>query len=120
MDRKEKKARKDKLSKYVNFGNGRFKDYEIEELESLVENRDSLDGTTRTYRSSYKTFDSEDTYRVEEEDTYSFHSDDGGIHIKRDFQKHWDDGEDDVLQEVYDSARDILNLASKLFGKFEK
>ena len=44
MDRKEKNARKAKLSEYVNLGKGRFKDSEIEKLESLVENRDSLDG----------------------------------------------------------------------------
>ena len=117
MDRNEKNARKAKLSEFVNLGNGRFKDHEIEELESLVENRDELDGTTKTYHSSYKSFDSEDTYRVEEEDTYTFHSDDDGIHIKRDFERHWDDGQEDVSHEVYDTARDILNLTSKLFRK---
>ena len=117
MDRKEKKARKAKLSEYVNLGNGRFKDHEIEELEALVENRDNLDGATKTYHSSYKTFDSEDTYRVEEEDTYTFHSDNGRIYIKQDFERHWDDGQNDVTHEVYDTARDILSLATKLFGK---
>ena len=120
MDRKEKNARKEKLSEYVNLGNGRFKDHEIEELESLVENRESLDGTTKTYRSSYKAFDSEDTYRVEEEDTYTFHSDDEGIYIKQDFERHWDDGQNDVSHNVYDTARDILNLVSKLFGELGK
>ena len=30
MDRKEKNARKAKLSEYINLWNGRFKDYEIE------------------------------------------------------------------------------------------
>ncbi len=115
MDRKEKNARKAKLSKYVNLENGRFKDHEIKELESLIENRDNLDGTTKTYRSSYKTFDSEDTYRVEEEDTYTFHSDNGGIHIEQDFERHWDDGQNDVYHKKYDTARDILNLVSKLF-----
>lgn len=117
MDRKEKNARKTKLSEYINLGNGRFKDYEIEELESLVENRGNLDGTTKTYRSSYKAFDSEDTYRVEEEDTYTFHSDNGGIHIERNIERHWDDGQNDNWHEVYDTARDILSIASKLFGK---
>ena len=101
-------------------GNGRFKDHEIEELESLVENRDNLDGTTKTYRSSYKTFDSEDTYRVEEKDTYTFHSDNEGIYIKQDLEKHWDDGYSDISHKVYNTARDILNLASKLFGKPDK
>ena len=32
MDKKEKKSRKEKLSEYVNLGNGRFKDHEIEDL----------------------------------------------------------------------------------------
>ena len=120
MDRKEKSARKAKLSEYVNFGNGRFKDFEIEELESIVENRDKLDGKTKKYRSSYKTFDSEDTYRVEEEETYTFCSDDKGIHIERDFVRQWDDGQNDVSHEVYNTARDIVNLVSKLFGKQSK
>ena len=117
MDRKEKNARKSKLSEHVNLANGRFTDYEVEELESIVENRDNLNGGTKTYRYSYKTFDSEDTYRVEVEDTYTFHSDDDGIHIERDFKKHWDDGQNDVFHEKYDTGRDILNLVSKLFGR---
>ena len=123
MDRKEKSARKAKLSEYINLGNGRFKDDEIEELEYLVENRSDLHGTTKTYRSSYKTFDSEDTYRVEEEDTYTFCNDEQGINIKRDFATHWDDGQNNTYHEVYDTARDILNNAPKLpqlFKKYEK
>lgn len=118
MDRREKNARKAKLSEYVNLGNGRFKDDEIEELEYLVENRSDLDGVAKTHRSSYKTFDSEDTYHVEEEDTYSFHDDEDGINIQRDFTRHWDDGQNDTSHEVYDTARGILSIASKLFGKF--
>lgn len=117
MDKKEKKSRKEKLSEYVNLGNGRFKDYEIEDLEYLVENREKLDGTTKTYRSSYKSFDSEDTYRVNEEDTYTFHSDENGIRIYRDFQRHWDDGQNDTEKNSFETARDILTFASKLFRK---
>ena len=118
MDRKEKNARKAKLSEHVNLGNGRFKDHEIEELESLVENRDNLDGTTKTYHSSYKSFDSEDTYYVNEEDTYTFRNSEDGIYIEQNFKKHWDDGQDDISSNVkHDTAREILGLASKLFGK---
>lgn len=117
MDKKEKKSRKEKLSEYVILGNGRFKDYEIEDLEYLVENREKLDGTTKTYRSSYKSFDSEDTYRVNEEDTYTFHSDENGIRIDRDFQRHWDDGQNDTEKNSSETARDILTFASKLFRK---
>lgn len=117
MDRKEKNARKAKLCEYVNLGNGRFKDHEIEELESLVENRDDLDGTTKTYHSSYKSFDSEDTYHVNEEDTYTFHNGKDGIYIEQDFRRLWDDGQNDVSHVNHDTAREILNLTSKLFGK---
>lgn len=117
MDKKEKKLRKEKLSEFVNFGNGKFKDSEIEELEYLVENRDELNGTTKTYTSSYKAFDSEGTYRVTEEDTYTFHADESGIRIDRDFQKHWDDGQNNISKNSFETARDILRFASKLFRK---
>lgn len=117
MDKKEKKSRKEKLSEYVNLGNGRFKDHEIEDLEYLVENREKLDGTTKTYRSSYKSFDSEDTYRVNEEDTYTFRSDENGIRIDRDFKRHWDDGQNDTEKNSFETARDILTFAPKLFRK---
>lgn len=117
MDKKEKNERKAKLSEHVNLGNGRFKDDEIEELEYLVENRSNLNGQSKTYRSSHKGFDSEDTYRVEEEDTYTFCDDEEGINIKRDFTRRFDDGQEDSWQDVYDTARGILNIASKLFKK---
>ncbi len=117
MDRKEKNARKNALSAFMDMTNSRLKDHEVEELESMVEDRDDLDGATRTYHSSYKTFDSEDTYRVKEEETYTFHSDETGIYIDRDHERRWDDGQVDVTHERYDTARDILNAASKLFRK---
>ena len=116
MDKKEKKYRKAKLSEYIDLGNGRYTDYEIEQLESIVNNRDDFDGLTKTYRSSYKAFDSEDTYNVNEEDVYTFHND-KKIYIERDFSAKWDDGQTDVLHEVYDTGRDILKFAFKLFGK---
>lgn len=115
MEPKEKKERKAKLNEYVNLGNGRFKDNEIETLEALVDQRESLDGKTRKHRSSYKIFDSEDTYRVEEQDTYTFRNDDSGIRIDRDFQRDWDDGQHDEEHESFDTARGILNVLSKLF-----
>ena len=101
----------------MKLGNGCFKDYEIEELESIVDNRNNLGGTSKTYPYSYKVFDSKDRYRVEEKDTYTFHGDDDGIYIERDFERDWGDVQKDVSHEVYDTARDILNLVSKLFGK---
>lgn len=116
MDKKEKKSRKAKLSEHVNLGNGRFQDDEIRKLESLVEKRNELNGLTRTYRRSYKTFDSEDTYNVDEEDTFAWKNDNDRIFITRDIKKHWDDGQEDIQHESYNSARDILNNISKLLG----
>lgn len=120
MDRKEKNARKAKLSEHVNLSNGRFKDHEIEELEALVENRDNLDRTKKTYRSCYKTFDSKDTYRVVEEDTYTFCNDNGRIYIERNLKMHYDDEQINVYPEKYDTARDILSHVPKLFGKSDE
>ncbi|MBQ6164898.1 MAG: hypothetical protein IJK23_10540 [Clostridia bacterium] len=117
MDPKEKKKRKEKLSEHVNLGNSRLKDYEVEKLESLVDNREEYDGSSKTYRSSYKTFDSEDTYRVNETETFTFRGGDSGIRIDRDFQRDWDDGQRDEVHESFDTARDILTLASKIFRK---
>lgn len=117
MDKKEKKERKEKLSKYVNFGNGKFKDQEIEDLEYLVENREKFDGATKTYGSSYKSFDSEGTYRVYEEETYTFHNDEEGIHIDKNLQREWDDGQKDVWESSYDTAHDILKNAYRFFER---
>ena len=117
MDPKEKKERKAKLSEHVDLGNGRFKDYEIEKLESLVENRKQLNGSSKTYHSSYKTFDSEDTYRVNETETFTFRDGDSGIRIDRDFRRDWDDGQSDEEHDSFSTARDILNNAFKIFRK---
>ncbi len=117
MDRKEKNQRREKLKEYFNLDNCRLKDYEVEKLESLVENREKLDGSTISRRNSYKTFDSEDTYRVEERDTYTFRNDNSGIYIDRDYEKRWDDGQNETLHIKLDSAREILGLAWEFLKK---
>lgn len=118
MDKKEKNARKAKLSEYINLANGRYKDYEIEKLEDIVNNRNNLDGMKKKYKSSYKTFDSEDTYRVNEEITYTFNSSDSGkISITRDCERRWDDGQHDVWHDKYDTARSILDIFREKFKK---
>lgn len=117
MNRKEKNEIKERLGQFMDFSNGRFKDEEVERLASIVDNRDEYDGSSRTYRSSYKTFDSEDTYRVEESDTYTFHSDDSGIRIDRDFVRDWDDGQHDTQHESFSTARGILNMIGKVIRK---
>ena len=117
MDRKEKNRLKAEISEQIDLGNGRYKDYEVEQLHSLVENRDAYDGQSRTYRKSYKTFDSEDTYRVEETDTYTFRSDDSGIRIEQDWTRDWDDGQHDTSHQSYNTGRGILNVLGKVIRK---
>ncbi len=117
MDRKEKERLKAEIREYIDLGNGRFKDEEIEKLHSLVRNRSTYNGRSRTYPGSYKTFDSEDTYRVETKDTYTIHSDKSGIHIDHDSIRDWDDGQHDEYQESYTTGREILNALGKVLRK---
>ena len=82
MDKNTKKRMKENISKYMDLSNQRFTDDEVSRLDDIVNNREALNGRTKSYHNSYKTFDSEDTYRVNETDTYTFHSDNSGIRIQ--------------------------------------
>ena len=117
MDRKEKKERKDKLKEFMDLKRSRFTDYEVEKLESIVNDRDKLNGMSETRYKSYKTYDSEDTYRVNEKSIYTFQNDDSGIRIVEDFEKRYDDGQTETRHITHDTARDILNLLSDIFKK---
>lgn len=114
MNRNEKNELKSRISEHINLANGRYKDSEVERLNSIVENRDAYNGHSRTYRNSYKTFDSEDTYRVEESTTYTFRTDDSGIRVEEDFTRDWDDGQHDVSHRTYSTGREILNIIGKV------
>ncbi len=115
MDRNKKNSLKAEISKFIDLGNGRYKDQEVEKLHSLVENRDAYNGKSRTYRKSYRSFDSEDTYRVEETDTYTFKSDKSGIHIEQDWTRDWDDGQHDSYHQSHNTGREILKSLNKIF-----
>ena len=114
VDRKEKNRLKARIAEHIDLSNGRFTDYEVARLHNLVESRDEYDGYSQTYHRSYKAFDSEDTYRVDESDTYTFHSDEEGIRIEQNFERNWDDGQCDTEHCSYSTARGILNLLDKL------
>ena len=114
MDRKEKRRLKEVISKHIDLSNGRYTDYEVTQLHDLVENRDSYDGHSQSYHRTYKTFDSEDTYRVEDTNTYTFRSDDTGIHVDHEHTSDWDDGQHDASSEILRTGREILNVLGKL------
>ena len=117
MDRKEKNRRKEVLKEYMDLENSRFTDYEVEKLESIVNDRDKLNGLCTTRRNSYKTFDSEDTYRVNEKSVYTFQNDDSGISIVEDYEKRYDDGQTETYHKIHNAARDILNLLAEYFNR---
>ena len=110
VERKEKNRLKAIISEHIDLGNGRYKDHEVEQLLSLVENRDAYGGKSSSYSRSYKSFDSEDTYRVEETGTYIFHSDDSGIHIDQEWVRDWDDGQHDTRHHSHSTGREILSV----------
>ena len=114
MERKEKERLKAEISKHINLRNGRFTVAEITRLHDLVESRDSHDGRSETYSSSYEAFDSEGTYRIEEADTYTFHNGDSGICIEQKSVRDWDDGQHDIDHQTHDTERAILRLLRKL------
>jgi len=119
MDRKEKKERKEKLSQHMDLSNSRFTDYEIEKLESIVNNQETLNGQIKTKRKSYKAFDSEDRYNVDEKSTYTFCSDGSKIRIIEDYEKKYDDGQTESSHIIHDTAREILKLISDVFIKID-
>lgn len=114
MDRKKKNQIKDGISKYIDLAKGRFTDYEVERLQDIVNRRDEYDGRSKTYTKSYRAFDSEDTYRVKETDTYTFHSDEDGIRIEQDFNRNWDDGQTDTEHHTHNTGRAILRFLEKI------
>lgn len=114
MDKNTKKRMKENISKYMDLSNQRFTDDEVSRLDDIVNNREALNGRTKSYHNSYKTFDSEDTYRVNETDTYTFHSDNSGIRIQHKNIKDWDDGQHDEFNDIANTGRKILNLFGKL------
>lgn len=114
MNRQEKNRMKSEINEHIDLSNGRFKDDEVERLYSLMKNRESYDGVSNTYRDSYKAFDSEGTYHVKEQDTYTLRTDNNGVRIDRDFTRDWDDGQHDEEHYSFCTGREILNNLGKV------
>lgn len=115
MDKKEKSERKSRLSKYIDLGNSRLKDSEIEKLEKVVKNKSKNDGKKKVYQTSYKTYDSSDTYHVKEKRVLEFHGNEKKISVS----KNWDDGQVDVSTKNYSTARELLRIVDKIVDLFK-
>ncbi len=117
MDRKEKNRMKEEIGEFIDLKYGRFTDEEMERLHDLVQNRETYNGRSNSYSHEYKTYDREDTYRVNETDTYTFRSDENGIRIDHETVKDWDDGQQDRYTDSLSKGRDILNALGRVFRK---
>ncbi|MDO4872664.1 MAG: hypothetical protein Q3964_01065 [Carnobacterium sp.] len=119
MDKKEKSERKSRLSKYIDLGNSRLKDSEIEKLEKVAKNKSKNDGKKKIFQTSYKTYDSSDTYHVKEKRVLEFHGNEEKIRVSEKITTKWDDGQVDVSTKNYSTAREILRIVEK-FGDLFK
>lgn len=119
MDKKEKSERKSWLSNFINLGNSRLKDSEIEKLEKVAKNKSKNDGKKKVFQTSYKTYDSSDTYHVKEKRVLEFHGNEKKIRISEKITKKWDDGQVDVSTKNYSTARELLRIFDK-FGDLFK
>lgn len=117
MDKKEKAAKKDFIRNYINLGNGRFKDYEVDSLLDLAENREKYNGKSKTYKHSFDDWCSDGKYTRTETTSYTIKSDDDGIHIDEHYEYHDDDGQHGSYEKSYSTGRDLLNILHKVLEK---
>ena len=115
MDRKEKKQMKERISDYLDLGNGRYKDDEVETLLDLTENREEYDGRSKTHRHSFTGWSSDGKYTRDEETTYTIRSDNDRVRIDEHYEYHDDDGQHGEYDRTYESGRDILNILREIF-----
>ncbi len=111
MNRNEKKAKKDYISKHLDTNNTRLKDEEADFLCDFIdEYDDKYKGQTKTKKRSYAGWSSDGKYIREEEFTHTF-SDDIGIH--EEYKYHDDDGQSGEDSRDIKDARGILNWFKK-------
>lgn len=116
MDRKEKNEKKEIISDYIDLGNGRYKDYEVDTLHELATNREKYNGQSKTLKNKLNGWSSDGKYSREEETTYTFKGDDEGVRIEEKYQYLDDDGQSDTIDKVHNKGRDVLKLFNSFFG----
>ena len=114
MDQKEKKSKKEFISRFIDLANGRFKDSEIDLLMDLVNNRDKYSGLSKTKQGSYDAWCSEGKYTRNEKTTYTLNNGDEGISVKEKYSVSDDDGTSWSRETTYKTAREILGVIGKL------
>ena len=114
MDKKEKEAKKKRISSAIDLSGGRFKDDEINLLYDLVENPGKYDGQSKTSQHSYTGWCSDGKYEREEKTTSTIRSDDRGVRIEEHHEYRDDDGQSGSSDVVYRKGREILNNIGRI------
>ena len=117
MDKKDKRAKKSFISEFIDLGNGRYKDEEVDTLYDLAKNREKYDGQSRTLKGSYTSWSSDGKYTRDSETTYTLRGKEDRVRIEENYSYQDDDGQSGSFNRVYSTAREILPLLSKLFEK---
>jgi hypothetical protein len=110
MNSNEKKVKKEYLSKFLDLNNGHYKDGEIDTLTDLVDNRESMNGKTRSIKHCFDDWCSDGKYRRNEETKYTFHGDSDKISVNKKYSYHDDDGQTGGYEESINTGRELLNL----------
>lgn len=111
MDNKEKKEKKDFINRFLDIGNSRLKDEEVDFLHEFINNYGKeYKGKSKTKKSSYDGWSSEGKYTRIEEDKYTFTEDVG---IRHDHKYHDDDGQRGEYTDLIKDARGIINWFKK-------
>ena len=110
MKKKKKNEKKRIISEYIDLGNGRYKDSEVDSLHELATEPDKYNGKSKTIRNKFDGVSSDGKYTREEETTYTLRGDKEGVRIEKKYQYHDDDGQTGENETVYNTGRDILNL----------
>ena len=116
MDRKEKAAKKARISEDIDLSNGRYKDEEVNTLFEFVTQKDSYDGLERTLRDSYDGWSSDGKYHRDTATTYRFVGDSDGLRIEEHSEYHDDDGQHGEYDASHTTGRDILNIFKNVFS----
>ena len=117
MDRKEKKEKKNYISKSIDLANGRYKDEEVNFLYKLAKNRSEYDGKAKTHKHSFTDWSSDGKYTRNEETTYTIRGDEKGVRIEEHYQYHDDDGQSGSCDRIFNTGREILNIIGKVLGE---
>ncbi|MDO4500699.1 MAG: hypothetical protein Q4B60_05420 [Erysipelotrichaceae bacterium] len=107
MDKKEKKALRDKIRQHIDLDNTRLSDYDANILNDFIDNYDKeYSGKTVTKTNEYDGWSSDGKYTRTELNRYTFNEQ---IGIRHDYEYHDDDGQSGNYSEIIETGRGILN-----------